>query len=120
MKSFLVVSVGLTILFNSAGFAQQSVSTDVIGDNMAKPAITQPKVKLTANINKVQMEATIRASQEQPKVLTIVPWQLPQYTRIAGQAPSVATLPQLSPLFRESFVAEQKVYLKLFKSNSNP
>lgn len=123
MKAFLMISLGLTVLCCANSYAQQPVSaaapeTDI--RSIAKSTTEKLTAQVNTPVNKVQLQATIRASKEQPKVLTIVPWQLPQYNPVVGHSPSVATLPQLSPLFRKSFVQEQKVYLKLFKSNSNP
>jgi hypothetical protein len=123
MKYTLALRLGLSLTlgltFSQLSAAQQG--SDALEPIKNKPVpSTSSKMKLTANMNKVQLEATIRGSQEQPKVLTIVPWQLPKFTRIEGQAPILVAPVQLSPLFRESFVAEQQVYEKLFKSNITP
>lgn len=123
MKYTLALRLGLSLTlgltFSQLSLAQQG--SDALEPIKNKPIpTTSSKMKLTANVNKVQLEATIRGSQEQPKVLTIVPWQLPKFTRIEGQAPILVAPVQLTPLFRESFVAEQQVYEKLFKSNITP
>ncbi|MGJ8680611.1 hypothetical protein [Paraglaciecola sp.] len=84
----------------------------------SKPIDSATK-KLSASVNKIQLEATFRGSQEQPKVLTIVPWQLPLFSEVEGQVPNFVAPPQLTPLFRQGFITEQRVYEKLFKSNIN-
>ncbi|WP_158971411.1 hypothetical protein [Paraglaciecola sp. L3A3] len=104
MKKTLLIILGCTLLGSLSGFAQEPVE--------------QGKSKAIAN--KIKLEATFRGNQEQPKVLTIVPWQLPVYTAIKGQQPSHIKPLQLEPIFRKSFVNEQKVFEKLFKSNSTP
>ncbi|RDV28185.1 hypothetical protein DXV75_04305 [Alteromonas aestuariivivens] len=46
-----------------------------------------------ANSEPLRLEATIRANKEQPRVLSIVPWQLPQHRQING---ALSWQPQLS------------------------
>lgn len=63
--------------------------------------------------NKLQLEATIRGSREQPTVISIVPWQQPEQK---GQLPSPAIQQinqRLKPIDRREFLRELAHYEKL-------
>jgi hypothetical protein len=121
MKIVRTVTLALSWLL-SLHLAAWQGSTELAPSKDKSPSTvaTKPQQKLATDVNKVQLQSTVRGSQEQPKVLSIVPWQLPLFSRIEGQDPiSIAPL-QLTPLYRQSFITEQQVYKKLFKSKSNP
>ena len=52
----------------------------------------------------VQLEATIRGNKEQPKVLSIVPWQLPSHRSIDYRQVLEASQIQFQPLERKQFL----------------
>lgn len=103
MKHILFVGILMSLGMPSYGQTKQDTASS---QSFVKTPATQSP-------NKIKLEATIRASKEQPKVLTIVPWQLPLYSKVKGQAPEVIKPPQLRPLFRKSFVNEQKVFKRM-------
>ncbi|MFT5276713.1 MAG: hypothetical protein ACI97K_002292 [Glaciecola sp.] len=58
----------------------------------------------------LRLEETIRGNKEQPKVLSIVPWQLPLHQRIDRNEQRWAPIQtQLKPLERNSFLKEIKL-----------
>ena len=64
----------------------------------------------------LRLEETIRGNKEQPKVLSIVPWQLPLYQRIDRNEQRWAPIKtKLKPLERNSFLKE----IKLLKGVQN-
>ena len=56
----------------------------------------------------IQLEATIRGNKEQPNVLSIVPWQLPQAKAIDVQSSQTLMLIDIQPLTRAEFQRELK------------
>ena len=58
----------------------------------------------------IQLEATIRGNKEQPNVLSIVPWQLPQAKTIETQTSQSLILIDISPLTRAEFKREIAAY----------
>jgi hypothetical protein len=63
----------------------------------------------------LQLEAIIRGNQQQPKVLTIVPWQSPE-KRNALPSPVLQQVNRrLQPLERRNFLQEQRLFEKLSK-----
>lgn len=89
MKRTLLATGLLILLGPQSGFAQQSEASN--NDGADGP---------------IRLEATIRANKEQPRVLTIVPWQLPKYRQIEGALnwQPVMLEPQL--IQRESFIRQ--------------
>ncbi|AEP31742.1 hypothetical protein GNIT_3648 [Glaciecola nitratireducens FR1064] len=64
----------------------------------------------------LRLEETIRGNKEQPKVLSIVPWQLPLYQRIDRNEQRWAPVKtKLKPMERNSFLKE----IKLLKGIQN-
>lgn len=64
----------------------------------------------------LRLEETIRGNKEQPKVLSIVPWQLPLHQRIDRNEQRWAPIKtKLKPLERNSFLKE----IKLLKGVQN-
>jgi len=60
--------------------------------------------------NILRLEETIRGNKEQPKVLSIVPWQLPLYQRIDRNEQRWAPIKtKLNSLERNSFLKEIKL-----------
>lgn len=58
----------------------------------------------------LRLEETIRGNKEQPKVLSIVPWQLPLHQRIDRNEQRWAPIKtKLKPLERNSFLKEIKL-----------
>jgi hypothetical protein len=116
-KLLVVLTLFATFATNTYGQTsnQQSQSKPLSAPQTSPTNNPEKRVHKTADIHKIQLTTTVRGSQEQPKVLTIVPWQLPVYSKIEGRAPVTTQLPQLKPLYRASFVNEQKVYQKLIK-----
>jgi hypothetical protein len=69
---------------------------------------SEGKVPSSADI--LRLEETIRGNKEQPKVLSIVPWQLPLYQRIDRNEQRWAPIKtRLKLLERNSFLKEIKL-----------
>lgn len=67
-----------------------------------------------ANENVVTIESTISGSQEQPKVLTIVPWQdAPEPDMVDWQVKSVVADEVMQPIDRQVFKRKSFYYHKL-------
>ena len=58
----------------------------------------------------IQLEATIRGNKEQPNVLSIVPWQLPQAKSIDVQSTQTLMLIDIQPFTRAEFKRELNAY----------
>lgn len=72
--------------------------------------------KVAASDDILRLEETIRGNKEQPKVLSIVPWQLPLHQRIDRNEQRWAPIKtKLKPLERNSFLKE----IKLLKGVQN-
>ncbi|MCU7556055.1 hypothetical protein OCL06_15800 [Alteromonas sp. ASW11-19] len=54
----------------------------------------------------LKLEATIRGNKEQPRVLSIVPWQLPKYRPIEGALNWQPALISPRPIHRDSFTRQ--------------
>jgi hypothetical protein len=64
----------------------------------------------SSNADILRLEETIRGNKEQPKVLSIVPWQLPLYQRIDRNKQRWAPIKtELKSLERNSFLREIKL-----------
>jgi len=71
---------------------------------------------VSANGDILRLEETIRGNKEQPKVLSIVPWQLPLHQRIDRNEQRWAPIKtKLKPMERNSFLKE----IKLLKGVQN-
>lgn len=67
----------------------------------------------------IMIQSKITGSQEQPKVITIVPWQKPEDPNYFGQEAEPLSLKphEFSPLTRESFASEVR-YLEEIKNKN--
>lgn len=75
---------------------------------------------VSANGDILRLEETIRGNKEQPKVLSIVPWQLPLHQRIDRNEQRWApTATKLKPLERNSFLKEIKLLEGIQNSQSS-
>jgi hypothetical protein len=122
-----IVVVALLLCFQGSVFAQ--VSTPEV-EEQAVPvnprAVTQEQAPLdltvasdgnvSSSADILRLEETIRGNKEQPKVLSIVPWQLPLYQRIDRNEQRWAPMKtRLKLLERSSFLKE----IKLLKGVQN-
>ena len=57
----------------------------------------------------LRLEDTIRGNKEQPRVLSIVPWQLPKYRPIEGALNWQPSLISPRPIHRDSFTRQLSV-----------
>lgn len=57
----------------------------------------------------LRLEDTIRGNKEQPRVLSIVPWQLPKYRPIEGALDWQPSLISPRPIHRDSFTRQLSV-----------
>ncbi|WP_232771903.1 hypothetical protein [Glaciecola sp. 33A] len=75
---------------------------------LALPVVSAGNTSSNADI--LRLEETIRGNKEQPKVLSIVPWQLPLYQRIDRNKQRWAPIKtELKSLERNSFLREIKL-----------
>jgi hypothetical protein len=75
---------------------------------LALPVVSASNTSSNADI--LRLEETIRGNKEQPKVLSIVPWQLPLYQRIDRNKQRWAPIKtELKSLERNSFLREIKL-----------
>ncbi|WP_414829938.1 hypothetical protein [Alteromonas sp. H39] len=63
----------------------------------------------TENNEPLRLEDTIRGNKEQPRVLSIVPWQLPKYRPIEGALDWQPSLISPRPIHRDSFTRQLSV-----------
>lgn len=66
----------------------------------------------------LRLEATIRGDKEQPRVISIVPWQLPEHRDIEGTLSWKPKNSKLKPLERKQFL--RKVALSKKFSTTRP
>ncbi len=126
MKSLLAIRLlfklslvtALTVL-QASTYAQEPAQELKQEQKQEAPSITdQAPIDLTVasdgNVSQtgdvLRLEETIRGNKEQPKVLSIVPWQLPLHQRIDRNEQRWAPIQtQLKPLERNSFLKEIKL-----------
>ena len=106
--------------FNQHVGAQQDEAQS--DQNLAETQAEQPQVKASTTSNArvteggvIQLEAVIRGNQQQPKVLTIVPWQSPERRNALPSPVWQQVRQQLQPLERRNFLQEQQLFEKLSK-----
>ena len=63
----------------------------------------------------IQLAAIIRGNQQQPKILTIVPWQSPGRRNALPSPVWQQVKQQLRPIERRNFLQEQRLFEKLSK-----
>ncbi len=73
--------------------------------SMTLPALAQQVDEASAG-EPLKLEATIRGNKEQPRVLSIVPWQLPKYRPIEGALNWQPALISPRPIHRDSFTRQ--------------
>ena len=96
-------------------FAQQeSNDTSAKVESKTKQEQTKPAPVVTEG-GVIQLEAVIRGNQQQPKVLTIVPWQSPERRNTLPSPVWQQVRQQLQPLERRNFLQEQQFFEKLLK-----
>ena len=71
-------------------------------------AIAQADSRSDSN-EPLRLEDTIRGNKEQPRVLSIVPWQLPKYRPIEGALDWQPSLISPKPIHRDSFTRQLSV-----------
>ena len=71
-------------------------------------AIAQSDPRTDSN-EPLRLEDTIRGSKEQPRVLSIVPWQLPKYRPIEGALDWQPSLISPRPIHRDSFTRQLSI-----------
>ncbi len=102
LNQVILMIIALTLSLTS--YAQDQEVESVVQENQQPIKVSQPKKEKSTTKNGVlQLEDTIRGGREQPKVLSIVPWQPP---RDKEQLPSpfVKRIEQdFQPLDRDEF-----------------
>jgi hypothetical protein len=121
VKRFAVLSV---LLFCAHTQLYAQVPAEQAQELTQKPVQEQAPLDITVasdgNVSAtgdiLRLEETIRGNKEQPKVLSIVPWQLPLHQRIDRNEQRWAPIKtKLKPLERNSFLKE----IKLLKGVQN-
>ncbi|MFT6087220.1 MAG: hypothetical protein ACJAWT_000740 [Glaciecola sp.] len=119
LRTIFVVT--LLLFFQSYVFAQAITQELEEKALPVKPqAVTQKQAPLdltvasdgnvSSSADILRLEETIRGNKEQPKVLSIVPWQLPLYQRIDRNEQRWAPIKtRLKSLERNSFLKEIKL-----------
>lgn len=112
----LVVLLGF---WQCAAVAQETNTAQESDAQTVNEALTEQKpldltVASDGNVSQsgdiLRLEETIRGNKEQPKVLSIVPWQLPLHQRIDRNEQRWAPIKtQLKALERNSFLKEIKL-----------
>ncbi|MDN4502064.1 hypothetical protein QX776_06605 [Alteromonadaceae bacterium BrNp21-10] len=74
-----------------------------------------PVVLAQSKANVLKLESVIRGNQEQPKVLTIVPWQTPKTKAIFASLQTQLMQTEFEPLERSSFIRQISFHHKLSK-----
>jgi hypothetical protein len=115
----LKTTMGILVLCSSAQlFAQEATEPTPKKPKSIQAPIEQVPLELDVasdgNVSKkgelLRLEETIRGNKEQPKVLSIVPWQLPLHQRIDRNEQRWAPIKtKLKPLERNSFLKEIKL-----------
>ena len=97
MKKWLVFALGMSALSLATHAQETSQQTSEVN-------VGQPVLKL---------EATIRGSREQPKVMSIVPWQPPSQNNLLPSPVMQRINQTFSPLDREEFLRRLDHFEKL-------
>lgn len=123
--------VTLLLCFQSNVFAQAATQeTEQKAEPRTLRAVTQQQAPLDLTVaydgnvssssDILRLEETIRGNKEQPKVLSIVPWQLPLYQRIDRNEQRWAPIKtRLNLLERNSFLKEIKLLEEIKNSQSS-
>jgi hypothetical protein len=97
-------------------FAQQEKpKEESIREVPKRPGGAPTKAPVKKKGGVIQLEAVIRGNQQQPKVLTIVPWQSPGRKNTLPSPVWQQVKQQLQPLERRDFLQEQRLFEKLLK-----
>jgi len=72
----------------------------------ASPAHSQQIQSAPSTDEPLRLEATIRGDKEQPRVLSIVPWQLPTHRNIEGTLSWKPQSVSLKPIDRAQFLRQ--------------
>ncbi|MDF2177854.1 hypothetical protein P2G88_06285 [Aliiglaciecola sp. CAU 1673] len=75
------------------------------------PVMAQEPVDEDAQV--LKLETTIRGDKEQPRVMSLVPWQLPRHRTVQGPGEWTPALNPPKPLERNAFMAEQRLWQRL-------
>ncbi|WP_412972165.1 hypothetical protein [Glaciecola sp. MF2-115] len=114
-NSLLCKSLSFSILFVGTTSALMAQETETNDKPSELPAVVQSE-STNNNDDVLRLEETIRGNKEQPKVLSIVPWQLPLHQRIDRNEQRWAPIKtKLKPLERNSFLKK----IKLLEGISN-
>ncbi|MFQ3251433.1 MAG: hypothetical protein ACI9O6_003283 [Glaciecola sp.] len=114
-NSLLFRSLSFSILFVGTTSALMAQETETNDKPSELPAVVQSE-STNNNDDVLRLEETIRGNKEQPKVLSIVPWQLPLHQRIDRNEQRWAPIKtKLKPLERNSFLKK----IKLLEGISN-
>ncbi|WP_229333606.1 hypothetical protein [Glaciecola sp. MH2013] len=108
MKTVIFVCTIALLLANPV-FAFQEEQENTSGTQQEAPiTVTVASDGSIANGGEVlRLEETIRGNKEQPKVLSIVPWQLPLHQRIDRNENRWAPIKtSLKPMVRNNFLKE--------------
>lgn len=99
---------------------QAPVESQTLTQEQAPLALTVASAgNVSSNVDILRLEETIRGNKEQPKVLSIVPWQLPLYQRIDRNEQRWAPIKtELKSLERNSFLREIKLLKGIKNSQS--
>ena len=84
----------------------------------AQQAESEQAVQAPPTGEVLRLEATIRADKEQPRVLSIVPWQLPEHRSLQATQPWLHSDDLLKPLERQSFLRALDSYQALYASQT--
>ncbi len=125
MKFFLAF---VALVFCVQGQLYAQVPAEQAQESTQKPAQEQAPLEITVasdgNVSStgdiLRLEETIRGNKEQPKVLSIVPWQLPLHQRIDRNEQRWAPIKtRLKPMERNSFLKEIKLLKGVQNSQSS-
>ena len=67
----------------------------------------------------IKLESTIRGDQQQPRVLSIVPWDSPPHMRMGRVALTGEASQPMAPIERQAFLNRLALHQVLFESNSS-
>jgi hypothetical protein len=99
----------------TSAFAQQTGKGSESAEPQKSRKTALDKTSTTNSGGVIQLEAVIRGNQQQPKVLTIVPWQSPERRNALPSPVWQQVRQQLQPLERREFLQEQRLFEKLSK-----
>lgn len=111
----MFASVSLFLLTTEAQAQQNDQESAPVVDTPKKPEVAITKAPVKNDNGVIQLEAVIRGNQQQPKVLTIVPWQSPERRNALPSPVWRQVKQQLQPLERRDFLQEQRLFKKLSK-----